>query len=146
MCRQGPPSSGSGFGSAKQQGRLLTPGRLVRGALPLLLTSAEVEQVTAGPEPEHLAPPPSAVPLSVVEHVTPLAECGEVAGAVVAWIVVEMRAGQDHACDQKTRGRGDAGEIGLSPLEGLRWRQLAHPVAIAITPGASLCVPLRAVA
>lgn len=67
-----------------------------------------VEQVSKGAKPEHLAPPSAAVLLSIVEHVAPLAERREVAGPVVAWVVVEVRAGQDHARDGQTRSRGDA--------------------------------------
>jgi hypothetical protein len=67
--------------------------------LSLLLTSETVEQVTEGSKSEDIAPPPPAVLLGIVEHVTPLAECGEVAEAVVARVVIQMRAGQDHARD-----------------------------------------------
>ena len=102
--------------------------------------------IGARPEPKHLAPPSPAVLLAVVEHVTSLAECGEVARPVVARVMVEMRAGQNHVGDRETRGRGDAGEVGLPLLEHMRWRQLAHPPAMTVTPGATLGVPPGAVA
>ena len=57
--------------------------------------------------------------LRIVEHVTPLAERREVAGSVVARVVVQMRTGQDHAGDRQTWGRGNAGEIGLPLLKSL---------------------------
>lgn len=104
-----------------------------------------VEQIALSLEPEHLAPPSPAVLLGIVEHVAPLAECREVAGAVVARVMVQMRAGQDHARDRKTCGRGDACEAGLSLLKGVGWRQLAHSPAMAVAPGASLCIPPGAV-
>ena len=100
-----------------------------------------IEQVAQGAEPEHLAPAPPAVLLPVMEHVAPLAECCEVAGPVVAGVVIQVCAGQDHAGDGEMRGRGDAGEIGLAFLEHLMWSQPAHPLTAAIAPDASFDVP-----
>ena len=79
-----------------------------------------VEEVTESPQPEHLAPPSPAVLLPIVEHVTPLAERGEVAGPVVAGVVVQMRTGQNHARDRKTWGRGMPARLGCpsSSAEG----------------------------
>ena len=110
------------------------------------VTQCLIEQVAEGAEPEHLAPPTPSVLLAIVEHVTPLAERGEVAGPVVAWVVVQMRAGQDHAGDGETRGRAMPVRVGLSCLKHLRWWQPAHPPAAAITPGAALGIPPGAVA
>jgi len=123
-----------------------SPNSEPRRFCPSASTSVDVEQVTEGAEAEHLAPPSPSVFLRVVEHVAALAECREVAGPVVAWVVVQMRAGQDHARDRKTWGRGDAGEVGLDFLESLRWRQLADPSALAIAPSAPLCIPPGTVA
>jgi hypothetical protein len=58
--------------------------------------------------------------LGIVEHVTPLTECREVSGVVVAGVVVKVRTGQDHAGDWKTRSRGDAEETRLACFKGLR--------------------------
>ena len=81
-----------------------------------------------------------------MEHVAPLAERREVVGAVVARIVVEMRAGQDHTRDGETRGRGHAYKAGLFRLKRKGPWQLAHPLATTIAPSVSLGIPPCAVA
>jgi hypothetical protein len=105
-----------------------------------------VEQIPESPELEHLAPPSLAVLLPVVEHVTPLTERREVTGPVVAGVVIQMRAGQNHAGDRQTWGRGDASEIALSGLEHLGRGKLSHSPAAAIAPGATLSVPTGTIA
>ena len=84
--------------------------------------------------------------LGIVERMAPLAERGEVVRAVVARVMVEMRAGQDHTCDRKTRGRGHAYKAGLFRLKRKGPWQLAHPLATTIAPSVSLGIPSCAVA
>lgn len=49
----------------------------------------------------------------VVTHVAALAERGEITRPVVARIMVQVRAGEDHARDTKMGGRADADQPGL---------------------------------
>src|SRR5215207_8428529 len=52
--------------------------------------------------PEQREPAPALMLRAVVQHVAALAERLQVRGPVVGWIVIEMRAGQNHA------GRSDS--------------------------------------
>jgi hypothetical protein len=54
-------------------------------------------EVAEGSAPEQREPAPALMLGAVVQHVAALAERLQVRGPVVGWVVIEMRAGQDHA-------------------------------------------------
>lgn len=80
--------------------RCLLPGR--RFVLP------SGKQIPDSAAPESVAQATSAMFPRVVAHVTGLAQRRQVARAVVARVVVEVRAGQDHAGLAERQGRRDA--------------------------------------
>ncbi len=62
-------------------------------------TLVEVAECSA---PEQREPAPTLMLRPIVQHVAALAERLQVRGPVVGWVVIEMRAGQNHA------GRSDS--------------------------------------
>ena len=81
----------------------------------------------------------------VVDHVAALAERREVARPVVAGIVVQVRAGEDHTRSPQMGWRVDAGETRLRPRQLVRRRQAAKPPALPVTPGRGVRVPPDAI-
>lgn len=71
------------------------------------------EEVADCAHSEGVVPSTSAMLAGVVTHVATLAERGEIARPVVAWIMVQVCACEDHARDTQMSGRGDANEPGL---------------------------------
>ena len=68
------------------------------------------EQVADRAHPEGIEPSAPTMLPSVVTHVAPLAERGEVARPVVAGIMVQVRAGENDTRDAHRGGRVDASE------------------------------------
>ncbi len=91
-----------------------------------------VEEVTKRATVIRVHPAPAPMLGAVVDHVTALAERGELVERAVAGIVVEMCAGQHHrrpgAVSQDVAGRP------------------SHPPALAITPAQPFLIPPAAVA
>src|SRR5215207_97184 len=69
---------------------------------PRLLVIPTLIEVAERFAPKQREPAPTLMLRPVVQHVTALAERLQVRGPVVGWVVIEMRAGQNHA------GRSDS--------------------------------------
>ena len=94
---------------------------------------------------EAVQPAPPAMFGRVVDHVTPLAQCGEIAWPVVARIMVQMRGGKHDAGHARAR-RVHAGEDELSVQEIGRRRKGRNPPAPSIAPDCAIVVPPRSFA
>lgn len=82
---------------------------------------------------EGIVPAPIAVLLAVVEHMTALAERGQIAWAVVGRVVIEVRAGED--------------DIGATErASAIPPRRRYQRCSVAVTPTAAVGVPPNAVA
>lgn len=82
----------------------------------------------------------------VMAHVAGLTQSGQVAGAVVAGIVIEMRAGEDHAGPAKGQGRGDARQARLLADHVGRGAKGPHAPAPPVPPAPGAVVPRGSVA
>ena len=82
---------------------------------------------------------------SIVPHVAPLAQRREVAGPVVAGIVVQVRGGE-HDMRRRQWGRGrDPGQCRL-PARHVRWRgEASHPPPAPVAPAGGRLIPPDAV-
>ncbi|MBB3941618.1 hypothetical protein GGR39_003299 [Novosphingobium fluoreni] len=77
----------------------------------------------------------------VVAHVAALAERGEIARAIVAWVVVQVRGSEHDARHAQGCGWIDAGKARLHESQLSRGRQAADRPALAVTPAGLLLVP-----
>src|SRR5215217_1369594 len=64
---------------------------------PRLLVIPTLVEVAEGSAPEQGEPAAAPMLRPVVQHVAALTERLQVRGSVVGWVVIEMRAGEDHA-------------------------------------------------
>lgn len=88
-------------------------------------------QVAQRAQPERVPPTLPAMLRGIVDHVAPLTERLEIGGCAVAWIVIEMRAGQDDVSH---------------PYAGEREAALhGNPLAMSRTPASRLRIPPSAV-
>ena len=92
----------------------------------MIPTLIEVAERSA---PEQREPAPTLMLRAVVQHVAALAEGLQVRGSVVGWVVIEMRAGQDHA------RRPD------SPLPQPQRGEPREWSAVSITPPLLVAIP-----
>ena len=99
------------------------------------------EQVADRAQPERVAPAPTAMSGRIADHVTSLAERGEIARAVVAGIMVQVGAGENYARDERPGRRVDAGEGELVDSERVRPGQGPHPLSSTIAPGRGVEIP-----
>ena len=104
------------------------------------------EQVADRAHLKSIEPPASTMFGGVMDHMATLAERGEVARPVVAGIMVQVRAGKDHARDAQMGGRVDARESRLRPRQIIRRRQAANPPALPVAPACRVLVPPDAIA
>ena len=104
------------------------------------------EQVVHCAPSECIAPAGPPMSGGVMQHVASLAKRGEVAGHVLAEIVVEMGVGQHHMRDGQLRIGSEAREPWLAGLDHLKRGQPPHAPPLTIAPASALLVPPPAIA
>lgn len=82
----------------------------------------------------------------IVAHVAALAQGSKVAGAIVAWIVVQMRCGKYYTRNPQSSRRINAGQPRLHTGELVGRKQPADRPALPVAPLGLLLVPPDAVA
>lgn len=103
-------------------------------------------KIADGARSKAVAQTPSAMLPRVVAHVTGLAKRREVAQAVVAGIVVEVRVGEDHAGSVERQGWRDVCQTRLRVDHGGGAGQQPDPLPPAVAPAASGVIPSESVA
>lgn len=99
------------------------------------------EEIANGTGPKPIAQTASAMFARVMAHVTGLAQRRQIARPVVAGIVIEMRAGQDHAGPAERLRRCDARQAGLRMDHRGGAGQAPHPPAPPVAPARGAIVP-----